>query len=150
MLRNGNDERVLKNFRDLRASEEAHAPAFDRVWRTARAAADPQHKPHSRLIMALAMIAVAAVASALTIVATQSPIVPPTNIAADPPPLSSPAPANASATIESPNVLPSTPVAATENTRPTTVSDTPSRKTSKPSRSPRRQKTNTSVPCVEC
>lgn len=151
MLQTGNDERVLKSFRDLRADDEALAPAFGRVWRTARAAAQPpQRATNVRLVVALAMIAVAAVSSALTIVATQSPLAPSTTIAADPPPLSNSSPVSVSGTLTADS--PSSPAAAvpTENTQPTPVADTPSRKSSKPSRSPRRQKPNQSVPCVEC
>lgn len=150
MLQNGNDERMLKSFRDLRADDEANAPGFDRVWRTARAAAEPRRATHGRLMVALAMVAVAAISSALTIVATQSPVSHTTNIAADPPPLTNSAPASASGTLTSDDDPPATPAVADENVQPTTVSDAPSRKTSKPSRSARRQKPNQSVPCVEC
>lgn len=150
MLQNGNDERMLKSFRDLRADEEAHAPAFDRVWRTARAAAQPQRATHGRLMVALAMVAVAAVASALTIAVTSSPVAPTTTIASEPPPMAIPAPASASGALKTEATEPVTPAVANNNAQPMPVSDTPSRKTSKPTRSPRRQKSNQSVPCVEC
>lgn len=150
MLQNGNDERMLKSFRDLRADDEVNAPGFDRVWRTARAAARPPRAPHGRLMVALAMVAVAAISSALTIVATQSPVSHTTSIAADPPPLTNSSPASASGTLTSDDESPAAPAVADENVQPTTVSDTPSRKTSKPVRSPRRAKPSQSVPCVEC
>ncbi len=150
MLQNGNDERMLKSFRDLRADDEVNAPGFDRVWRTARAAARPPRAPHGRLMVALAMVAVAAISSALTIVATQSPVSHTTSIAADPPPLTNSSPASASGTLTSDDDSPAAPAVADENVQPTTVSDTPSRKTSKPVRSPRRSKPSQSVPCVEC
>lgn len=150
MLQSGNDERMLKSFRELRAGDEANAPGFDRVWRTARAAAEPRRTTHGRLAVALAMVAVAAISSALTIVATQSPVSHTTSIAADPPPLTNSSPASASEALTSDDDSPAAPAVAGESVQPTTVSDTPSRKTSKPARSPRRQKPNQSVPCVEC
>ena len=150
MLRNGNDERVQKSFRELRDGDETIVPSFDRVWRTARAAADPQRAGHGRLMVALAMVAIAAVASALTIVATQPVQAPSPTIASEPVPLAAPAPASASGTISAEPATAATPAAAADDPRPTTVSDTPARKSSKPSRSPRRQKHSQSVPCVEC
>ena len=150
MLQNGNDERVQKSFRELRDGDEAIAPSFDRVWRTARAAADPQPAGHGRLMVALAMVAIVAVAAALTIVATQPRLAPSPTIASEPVPLAAPAPASASGTISAEPAMAVTPAVAADDPRPTTVSDTPTRKTSKPSRSPRRQKHSQSVPCVEC
>jgi len=148
MLRNGRDELVQKSFRELRDREAAAAPPFGRVWQTARAAAGTGRAPVDRLTLAFGAVAVAALASTVTLVATR-PETPVRTAPVASQPAASPEP-RALEPVRTTADEPETPIEEAEAPRPATVSNTsPTRRTSKPVRT-RRPKSNPPIPCVAC